>query len=107
MVSLQAKNSAAFEQSWSVIVKMVSFSWLVRSFVMKSSAIVPNGVWKCSGGIGLCEAFGWFVLGFVLWHVAHPYMYVFMSWGKVGHQKSFSIASFVCSVLGCPAVVES
>jgi hypothetical protein len=72
MVSLQAKNNAAFEQSWSVIVRIVSFSSLVGSFVMKSNAIVPNGVWGCSVDMGWCGGFGWFILGFVLWQVAHP-----------------------------------
>jgi hypothetical protein len=33
-------NSDAFEQSWSVIVKMVSYLSDTGSFVMKSSAIV-------------------------------------------------------------------
>jgi hypothetical protein len=43
MVSLQGMNSDAFEQSWSVIVRMVSYPSDTGSFVIKSSAIVWNG----------------------------------------------------------------
>ena len=72
IVSLQGNSRAAFEQSWSMIVRMVSFPLLSGSLVMKSIAIVPKGVPECSGGMGKVGIFCLFVLGFVNWHVAQP-----------------------------------
>jgi hypothetical protein len=43
MVSLQGKKKAAFEQSWSVIVRIVSYPFDMGSFVIKFIMMVPKG----------------------------------------------------------------
>ena len=63
---LHGKNSAALVQSWSVIVRIVSYPPLLGSLVIKSRAIVPKGVDGCFGVIGFIGGFGWFVFGLVL-----------------------------------------
>ena len=72
MVSLQGNSSAAFEQSWSVIVRIVSYPLLNGSFVIKSIVIVPKGTSGCSAEIGDGGGFSPVVLGLLLWQVAHP-----------------------------------
>jgi hypothetical protein len=52
MVSLHGKNSVAFKQSWSVIMRMVSYPLLIGSFMMKSRVIIPKGNDTYSGVIG-------------------------------------------------------
>ena len=66
IVYLQARNMDAFEQLWSVMVRMVSFPSLSGSFVMKSIAIVAKGVWWCSIVMGNLGGFGCVVFGLVL-----------------------------------------
>ena len=55
---LQGKKSAALVQSWSMIVRIVSYPPLFGSLVMKSKAIIPKGVCGCSGVIGFVGGFG-------------------------------------------------
>jgi len=63
MVSLQGMKIAALEQSWSVIVSIVSYPEDVGSFVMKSIAITSNGracglvVMGKGGGLGFVGLF--------------------------------------------------
>jgi hypothetical protein len=86
IVSLHRNSRAAFEQSWCVMVNIMSYPSLSGSLVMKSMVIVLNGVFECSGWIGAFGTFYLFVLGFVDWQVAQPWMYDLMSSFMVGHQ---------------------
>ena len=76
MVSLQGRNIAAFMQSWSVIVKIVSCSLDSGSFTMKSIAIVWKGRASGSAVIGFRGGQFGFVFVFVIWHVAQSLMYL-------------------------------
>lgn len=72
MVSLHESRSAALEQSWSIMVRMVSFPSLSSNLVMKSIVTISNGVLGCSGKIGELGIFCLLVLSLFDWHVAHP-----------------------------------
>ena len=59
--SLQGMRIIALEQSWSVMVRIVSYPPDCGNFVMKSIAIVWNGS-ECSGVIGIIAGFRGLVL---------------------------------------------
>ena len=62
ILSLQGMNSAAFVQSWSVIVSMESYPCEIGSLVIKSSATVLKGIASCTGNMGESAAFVGLVL---------------------------------------------
>ena len=72
MLSLQGMNTAAFVQSWSVTVSIESHPCEVGSLVMKSSAIVSNGIASGVGNMGDSDALVSFMLILFRWHSAHP-----------------------------------
>ena len=53
MSSVQGMKRDALEQSWSVMVRIESYSWDLGSFVMKSRAMTSNGFAFGSGNIGV------------------------------------------------------
>jgi hypothetical protein len=57
IVSLQGIKMDALEQSWSVIVRIVSYPCDTGSFVMKSNAMVWNGSASVAGVMGLIAGF--------------------------------------------------
>ncbi|SRR6266702_3023286 len=57
ILSLQGMNTAAFVQSWSVMVRIESYPCDIGSLVMKSSAIVSNGIASSVGNMGDNDAF--------------------------------------------------
>src|SRR6266702_619674 len=52
ILSLQGMNTAAFVQSWSMIVSIESYPCEVGSLVMKSSAMVSKGIASGFGNMG-------------------------------------------------------
>src|SRR5712671_2999825 len=85
-VSLQGMKNAAFEQSWSVMVKMVSCPSDTGSLTMKSRLIVWKGSAFASLVMGNKGGLVGFVLTFVIWQVAQPLMYS-VTWPFMpGHQ---------------------
>src|SRR6266568_8882659 len=52
MLSLQGMNTAAFVQSWSVTVSIESYPCEIGNLVMKSSAMVSNGIALRVGKMG-------------------------------------------------------
>src|ERR1700744_6256139 len=93
---------AALLQSWSVIVRMVSYLPDFGSFVMKSIAIVWNGS-PFTGAMGNIGGFKGWVLILLALQAAHPLTYCLASWFMFGHQKSHFISSFLLPIPGCPA----
>ena len=59
--SLQGTRIIALEQSWSVMVRIVSYPPDCGNFVMKSMAMVWNGS-ECSGVMGIIAGFRGLVL---------------------------------------------
>ena|SRR6266702_2239218 len=57
MLSLQGMNMVAFVQSWSVTVSIESYPCEIGSLVMKSRAIVSNGIASGRGNMGDIGAF--------------------------------------------------
>jgi len=74
-VSLQGMNIAALEQSWLVIVNIVSNPSDSGSLTMKSREMVWNGNALGSGVMGNNAGLLGFVLIFDIWQVAHPLIY--------------------------------
>ena len=93
---------AALLQSWSVIVRMVSYLPDFGNFVMKSIAIVWNGS-PFTGAMGNIVGFKGWVLTLLAWQAAHPLTYCSASCFMFGHQKSRFISSYVLPIPGCPA----
>ena len=86
VVSLHGMNMDPFEQSWSVIVSMESYSSDGGSLVMKSSAMHLKG---CASGLvemGNWGGFGRVVMFFRDWHKAHPFTYLVAKFFMPGHQ---------------------
>jgi hypothetical protein len=86
MDSLQGMNMDALVQSVSVIVRMLSNPPDGGSFVMKSIAMVSNGLAFFSGNIGDSGGCAGLVFTLVIWHVAHPLMYSVTKVFMFGHQ---------------------
>ena len=57
ILSLQGMNMAAFVQLWSVMVSIESYPCEIGSLVMKSRAIVSNGIASGLGKMGDIDAF--------------------------------------------------
>ncbi len=62
ILSLQGMNTAAFVQLWSVTVSIESYPCEIGSLVMKSSAMVLNGIASCVGNMGDSDTFVGLVL---------------------------------------------
>src|SRR6266571_4736982 len=62
IVSLQGMKIAALLQSWSVIVRIVSYPWDLGSLTIKSMAITSNGSASVLVVIGTRRGFWWCVL---------------------------------------------
>ena len=81
-------------------VKMLSYPYDKRSFIIRSIATFSKGsalgsmVIEKRGGLGLVVA------AFVIWHVAQPLMFSYMKWLSLGHQKFFMSNRQVLRVLG-------
>jgi len=86
IASLQGMKIDAFEQSWSVIVRMVLFPKDSGSFVMKSSVIVWKGKALGTGLIRYTGGFDGFVFTLFIWHIAQPLMYSVTKSHMPGHQ---------------------
>ena len=86
IVSLHGIKMAAFVQSWSVTVRIVSYPLDVGSLMIKSKAMVWNGNALGIGNMG-CTAghVGW-VFTLFIWQGAHPFMYWVMNVVISGHQ---------------------
>ncbi len=56
ILSLQGMNMAAFVQLWSVMVSIESYPCEIGSLVMKSKAIVSNGIASGLGNMGDIDA---------------------------------------------------
>ena len=56
ILSLQGMNMAAFVQLWSVMVSIDSYPCEIGSLVMKSKAIVSNGIASGLGNMGDIDA---------------------------------------------------
>ena len=86
MVSEQGRKMDAFEQSVSVMVRIVLYPPDGGSFVIKSNAIVSKGRAFSAGVMG--KSGGWVGLQLILdiWQVAHPRMYSVMKVFMLGHQ---------------------
>jgi len=74
-VSLQGINIAALEQSWSVIVSIVSNPSDSGSLTIKSREMVWNGNALGSEVMGNSAGLLGFVLILDIWQVAHPLIY--------------------------------
>ena len=86
IVSLHGMNIDPFEQSWSVIVSIESYSSDGGSLVMKSSAIHSNGCASGLVGIGNWGGLGRVVMFFCDWHRAHPLTYSVAKFFIPSHQ---------------------
>src|SRR6266581_7397377 len=73
ILSLQGMNIVALVQSWSVMVSIESYPCEIGSLVMKSRAIVSNGIALGLGNMGDMGAFVGCILILFLWHSAHPF----------------------------------
>ena len=62
IVSLQGIKMAALLQSWSVMVRIVSYPWDLGNLTMKSMAITSNGSASVLVVIGTRRGFWWCVL---------------------------------------------
>src|SRR6266702_1226489 len=92
----------AFEQSWSVIVRIESYPWDMGNLVMKSRAMVAKGIASGVGNIGCNGAFVGRVLTLCLWHSAHPLTYSMTSFTSCGHQYCRATSCAVLLIPGCP-----
>ena len=72
ILSLQGMNTAAFVQSWSVMVSIESYPCEIGSLVMKLRAIVSNGIASGLGNMGDSDALVGCVLILFRWQSAHP-----------------------------------
>src|SRR6266704_1842384 len=72
ILSLQGINTAALVQSWSVTVSIESYPCDTGSLVIKSRAMVSNGIALCMGNMGDSGALVGRVLILFHWHSAHP-----------------------------------
>ena len=72
ILSLQGMNTAAFVQSWSVMVSIESYPCEIGSLVMKLRAIVSNGIASGLGNMGDSDALVGRVLILFRWQSAHP-----------------------------------
>src|SRR6267142_3964060 len=86
IASLQGMKIDAFEQSWSMIIRIVSFPKDSGSLVMKLSAIVWKGKASGAGVIGYTGGFDRFVFTLFIWQVVQPLMYSVMKSRMPGHQ---------------------
>src|SRR6266404_40220 len=86
IVSLHGMNIDPFEQSWSVIVRIESYSSDGGSLVMKSSAIHSNSCASGSVVIGNWGGLGRVVMFFRDCHRAHPLTYSVTKFFIPGHQ---------------------
>jgi hypothetical protein len=86
MVSEQGRKMDTFEQSMSVMVRIVSYPPDGGNLVMKSSAIVLKGRAFSAGVMG--KSGGWVGLRLIfdIWQVTHPQMYSVMKVFMLGHQ---------------------
>ncbi len=75
IVSLHGMNMDPFEQLWSVIVSIESYSSDGGSLVMKSSAMHSNGCTSGFVAIGNWGGLGHVVMFLRDWQRAHPLMY--------------------------------
>jgi hypothetical protein len=71
--STQGMKIVAFEQSWSVTVSMESYPCDTGSLVMKSRAIVSNGIAYGLAHMGSNGALVGRLLTLWRWHLAHPF----------------------------------
>src|SRR6266702_550756 len=100
MLSLHWMNTAAFVQSWLVMVSIESYPCEIGSLVMKSSATVSNGIALHVGNIGDSGALVGCVLTLILWHSAHPLMYSITSCHMFGHQYLQLVSWYVLLIPG-------
>ncbi len=86
IVSLHGMKMDPFEQSWSVIIRIESYSSDGGSLVMKSNTMHSNG---CASGfvaIGNWGGLGHVVMFLHDWQRAHPPMYWVAKFFIPGHQ---------------------
>ena len=76
----------AFEQSVSVIVRIVSYPPDGGSFVIKSRAMVSKGRAFSVGEIGNNGGWTGLRLVFDIWQIAHPLIYSVTNVFMLGHQ---------------------
>ena len=105
--SLHGMNIAPFEQSWSTIVRIESYSPDLGSLVMKSKEIRSKGLASGCTSIGNRGTFGLCGKFFRDWHVAHPLIYWVIIVFIFGHQKFRAMMAYVFPIPGCPAVFAS
>src|SRR6266702_321922 len=74
ILSLQGMNIAALVQSWSVTVSIESYPCEIGNLVIKSRAMVSNGIASCMGNMGDRGALVGRILILFLCHSAHPRM---------------------------------
>ena len=79
-------NMDPFEQSWSVIVSMESYSSDGGSLVIKSRAMFLKGWASGLVIMGYCGGFGRIVIFLRNWQVTHPRMYSVVKCFICGHQ---------------------
>ena len=98
MFVVQGRNTAAWEHSWSTIVKIVSFPLCVGRLVIRSIAIRWNervlsvvSIWN--GG-----TFALWVCILFCWHIAHPFTYSVI---QLFMPSQFVITFWIVS--SCPA----
>ena len=102
IVLLQGMKTTAFEQSWSVMVSMVSYPFDSGNLTMKSIATVSKGNACNVGEMGCKVARVWWVLTLLRWHSPHPCTYSQISSRIPGHQYLFERISVVQDIPGCP-----
>ena len=66
-------NIDAFVQSWSVIVRMESYPWDLGNFVIKSRAMVSNGIASGLENMGWSAALIGRLLTLCCWQSAQPW----------------------------------
>jgi hypothetical protein len=92
---------AALVQSWSVIVRIVSYSFFpdFGNFVMKSIATVWKGK-ECSGVMGTNPGLSGLLFALFAWHIVQPLTYCSTSCFMFGHHTSHFANSYVFVILG-------